>query len=111
MITNEQLREWAMSLPESTEEPHWDSTSFRTRKRIFATFDPEKRVATLKLPLEDQEAVTTMQPNVFELGGWSHQGWTRVNLEKVDPGEFRALLTLAWRQIATKRAIKAFEAM
>lgn len=110
MVTNADVRLWALALPESEEHPHWEATSFRTRKKIFATFEEEKRVATLKLPLGDQEAVTTLQPEVFSLGGWSHQGWTRVDLTRVDPGEFRSLLTLAWRQIATKRAIKAFEA-
>jgi len=109
MILPEDVRTLALSLPESEEHDHWGKPSFRTRKRIFATLQPDEYTAILKLPLQDQEALVTFQPDVFALGGWSHQGWTRVELRRVDSAEFRALLVLAWRTIATKRAIRAYE--
>ena len=109
MISLDEVRAFALSLPESEEKGHFDNTSFRTRNKIFATAQPEANTVVLKLPLDEQEAVTTMQPEVFSLAGWSHQGWTKVDLTKVSPGEFKALMVLAWRGIATKRAIKAYE--
>jgi hypothetical protein len=33
MITSEQLRIFALSLPETTEERHFEKTSFRVRKK------------------------------------------------------------------------------
>jgi predicted DNA-binding protein (MmcQ/YjbR family) len=33
------LRQFALSLPETTQEPHFEKTSFKVRKRIFATYD------------------------------------------------------------------------
>lgn len=105
----DQVREFALSLPESEEKGHFGNPDFRTRNKIFCTLQIEENTAVLKLTLEDQEAVTTLQPEVFELGGWSHQGWTKVNLAKVEMGEFKALMVLAWKKLAAKRAIKVYE--
>ena len=33
------FRKLAMSFPDVTEEPHFENTSFRMSKKIFATFD------------------------------------------------------------------------
>ena len=109
MISPDDVRTLALLLPESEEQAHWGKPSFRTRQRIFATMQPDEHTAVLKLPLHDQDALVTLQPDVFALGGWSHQGWTRVDLRRVDSAEFRSLLILAWRTIATKRAIRAYE--
>lgn len=109
MINPDQVREFALSLPESEEKGHFGNADFRTRNKIFCTLQEEDKTAVLKLPLEDQEAVTTLQPEVFKLGGWSHQGWTKVDLMQVDAGEFKALMVLAWRKLAAKRAIKVYE--
>ncbi len=39
MVSIEIFRKLAMSFPETTEEPHFEKTSFRIKKKIFATFD------------------------------------------------------------------------
>ena len=57
MISPNDVRTIALSLPESEEKDHWDRRSFRTRKRIFATLQPEEWQAVLKLPLDDQQAM------------------------------------------------------
>lgn len=36
----EQARKYALSLPETTEAPHFDYTSFRVKGKIFATSPP-----------------------------------------------------------------------
>ena len=36
-----EARRFALSLPEATEEPHFDKASFRVRGRIFATVPPD----------------------------------------------------------------------
>jgi hypothetical protein len=37
VVTIEQFRLWALSFPEATEELHFEKTSFRIKKKIFAT--------------------------------------------------------------------------
>ena len=101
------LRQLALAFPETEEHAHFGRPSFRTRKRIFATV-PEDDVVVLKLPLAEQGAVIEMHPELFELGGWSHQGWTRAHLGLIEHEVLGDLLELAWSTIATKRAQKAW---
>jgi hypothetical protein len=109
MVAEERVRSLALDLPESEEHAHFGRPSFRTRKRIFATL-PDQVTAVLKLPLDEQSAVVETAPEVFSLGGWSHQGWTRVALERIDEEALAGLLELAWRSIATQRAVREFDA-
>ena len=37
-----QLRIFALSLPDATEEPHFNYSSFRVRGKIFATVPPDE---------------------------------------------------------------------
>jgi hypothetical protein len=47
MVVLKQIRKRALQLPEVEEAPHFEKTSFRVRKKIFATFDAEETTATL----------------------------------------------------------------
>ncbi|HEY0094043.1 MAG TPA: MmcQ/YjbR family DNA-binding protein [Archangium sp.] len=109
-MTLEQVRKLALSLPEAEEQAHFDKPSFRVRGKIFATLHvPDKR-AVLKLSLEEQDAFVRMQPDVFAVTPWGHQGWTSVELARVDRALFEKLLVEAWRRIAPKRVVAAWEA-
>jgi len=45
MVTIDSFRKLDLSFPEATEEPHFEKTSFRVKKKIFATFDEAKNRA------------------------------------------------------------------
>jgi hypothetical protein len=47
-----QVRQFAMSLPEVTEEPHFHYTSFRVRGKIFTTAPPEGEYIHVFVPEE-----------------------------------------------------------
>lgn len=110
MITCEKVRRLALVLPEAEEREHWGHPSFRVRNKIFATMREDERRAVLKLSQADQMAVVSLTPETFSTGPWSHQGWTFVNLKSVRQGEFEQLLIQAWRQVAPKRVIAAYDA-
>jgi hypothetical protein len=55
MVTLDTLRNLALSFPETTEEPHFERTSFRVRNKIFATYDDKNKVACIKLSEIDQD--------------------------------------------------------
>jgi hypothetical protein len=109
MVTNEQVREMALALPEAYEEGHWGEPSFRVRKRIFAVSYASDRRVVLKLPVDYQEDLVAADPKVYSLGNFSQQGWTHVCLKAVPKAHFSHHLEAAWREVAPKRAIKAFE--
>jgi hypothetical protein len=106
------VRDIALSFPEAEERPHFDRPSFRVRNRIFATLPPgDSPRIVLKLPREAQRALVASEPETFGLVGWEHQGWTAVSLTTVDPDELRELIEEAWRQVAPKRLVAAYEAV
>ena len=54
-------------------------------------------------------ALLEASPEVFSLGGWSHQGWTNVNLDNIDEHTLRGMITTAWRNVAPKTVVVAFD--
>jgi hypothetical protein len=48
-------------------------------------------------------------PKVFSLGGWSHQGWTNIDLGNIDEHTLRNVIRTAWRNVAPKTVVAAFD--
>ncbi|WP_369014469.1 MmcQ/YjbR family DNA-binding protein [Flavobacterium anhuiense] len=65
MITIENFRKLALSFPNATEEPHFEKTSFRVKKKIFATFDEKNNHAVLKLNEIDQSVFCASSEKIF----------------------------------------------
>src|SRR5206468_11211754 len=105
------LRTFALSLPEAHEQPHFERTSFRVGKKIFATMTRDGSEAMVKLAvLEEVEELLAQQPEVFfSYGKWTERhGALGLRLSKVSASLMRALVTAAWQGVATKRARAAF---
>jgi hypothetical protein len=112
-MTPDALRRLALALPEAHEAPHFERTSFRVGKKIFATMTADGREAMVKLASpDDVEGLLASQPSVFfSYGTWTtRNGALGVRLAKVRPALMRELVTVAWRSIAPKRAAAAFDA-
>ena len=109
MTTPEHIRDFALSLPEAHEQPHFEKSSFRVGKRIFATLDTATEVLVVKMPVDEQEVLLESHPEVFATNSWSAQGWLEAQLATIDPEMAREVLEDAWRRIAPKRAIKVLE--
>ena len=107
MVTDAQMRELVLELPETQEKSHFGHPDFRVRNRIFATLWPEQRRAVLRLTLEDQAAAIQSDPGVFSIpSGSGRGGWTSVDLPKVDGEEFRQLVHKAWAALPRPRPRK-----
>lgn len=98
------LREIALSLPEATEEPHFEKTSFRIRKKIFATAVAEHNRATVKLSPEEQDIFCTFNNELIYPvpNKWGKQGWTHINLLLIEQNMLTELLKTAYIGIAPK---------
>ena len=108
MVDIETFRQFALSFPGTTEQPHFEKTSFRTKKKIFATLTTEKNRACIKLSPNDQyifcaidKAIIYPVPNK-----WGQQGWTLIDLKKVRKTILKDALTTAYRE-ASKQNIKS----
>lgn len=105
MISIETFRDLALSYPETSEQPHFEKTSFRFNKKIFATLDTEKSQACLKLSESDQHIYcSTDKSIIFPVPNkWGLQGWTFVNLRKVRKDIFKNALKASYNEVAFKK--------
>jgi hypothetical protein len=110
MITIEQARKAALSLPETEEKPHFLRTSFRVKNKIFATIHADKNYVMIKLSLVDQSVFCSYNKKViFPVpGGWGRQGATFINLKKVKKAMFIDALTAAWKTTAPVKLIEKY---
>jgi hypothetical protein len=107
MLSVQQARALALSLPGAEERDHFGSPSFRVGGKIFAQLSSEGAVAPralLKLSLADQTALTMSAADAFmPEPQWGRHGWTHVVLDAVAPAMFENLLHASWRAVAPKR--------
>ncbi len=105
MVSIETFRKLALSFPETTEEPHFEKTSFRIKKKIFATFDEKNDRAVLKLNEIDQSVFCASSEMIFYPipNKWGKQGWTIVELSKVRPEMFEDALIRSYENVISKK--------
>jgi hypothetical protein len=109
-ITAATVRRLALSLPETSEEPHHEMTSFRVAGKIFATMPPEGGRVHVFV---DEETVASY---CAEFAGTVEELWwgrklsgCRVLLGRARVALVRELLTESWRRRAPKRVLAEFD--
>jgi len=105
------VRAIALDLPEATEAPHHDMTSFRVRGKIFATVPPDE--AHVHVFVDESETAAA----VAESPGWCAELWwgkklsgVRVTLAGAEPQRVAELLEESYRRRAPKQLIAHLEA-
>jgi hypothetical protein len=64
------VRAFALALPDTTEEPHHDYGSFRVRGKIFVTMPPGGALLHVFLPDEQRELALALDPRAAEPLPW-----------------------------------------
>ena len=105
MVSIETFRKLALSFENAAEEPHFEKTSFRVKKKIFATYDEKKNHAVLKFNEIDQSVFCASSEMIFYPipNKWGKQGWTIVELSKVRPEMFADALLLSYQSVSSKK--------
>jgi len=91
----------ALSLPDTVEQPHFEKTSFRVKKKLFATLSSETGIAVLKLSAIDQSVFCAFdQAIIYPVpNAWGKQGWTMFVLTKMKKAMLMDALTLAYNAV------------
>ena len=111
MISADEVRQLALSLPGVEERETWGHPTFRVRDKIFATLSPSGQHAGIKSSLDQQNILTMADPETFTIADYTGRyGWCTVLLESVDPVMMRDLVIDAWRRTASKRLIALYDA-
>ena len=110
MISIEQARKAALSLPETDEKPHFDLTSFRVKNKIFATIHADKNYVMVKLSAIDQSVFCAYNKEViFPVpGGWGKKGATFIDLKKVKKSMLIDAITTAWKTTAPSKLVEKY---
>ena len=97
MLSTETFRQLSLSFPGTTEDPHFEKTSFRIKKKIFATLDVKNSIACIKLSAADQDVFCLIDKEIIYPvpNKWGQQGWTLINLTKIKKPLLTDVLTTA----------------
>ena len=100
------VRQFALALPGTSEQPHFDMTSLRVRGKIFATATPDE--VHLHVFVDEQEVSTSVaeNPEAFEPLRWGRKiRGVRVSLPGAPPERVRELIEESWRRKAPARLV------
>ena len=99
IVTADDFRNLALSLPEAVESAHMGHPDFRVGGKIFATLHADNKWGMVKLTPDQQEKFILENPEVFvpENGAWGRAGCTKVRLDSVDEDTLGDALTLAFQ--------------
>jgi hypothetical protein len=107
----DQARAAALALPGTSEEPHFEMTSFRVGGKIFATAPPGQGTLHVFVDQGEIEAAVAEDPAAFEPLRWGKQvRGVRVRLAACPPGRLAELIEESWRRKAPQRLIAEFDA-
>ena len=102
MVTIDDFRQFSLALPNTIEASHFEKTSFRVRKKIFASLSLKSAIACVKLSLVDQYVFCLIDPaTIYPVPNkWGLQGWTNVNLQNITPEILADLLNTAYNEVS-----------
>ncbi|RYG10697.1 MAG: MmcQ/YjbR family DNA-binding protein [Chitinophagaceae bacterium] len=104
MVSMAKFKEIALSFPEATEHPHFEKTSFRVNKKIFATLNITGKQGCVKLSEAEQDVFSLNREVIFPIPNkWGKQGWTFINLDKVREELLIDALTTSYCHVAPKK--------
>jgi hypothetical protein len=110
MVTADDVRRVAGSLPRSEEHLIRDHVKFRVGKIVFVSISPDEMSMGFGFPKEERAALVASEPDKFHLPIASdlRYHWVRVRLAAIDEAEMRELVVEAWRMVVPKRVAAAY---
>ncbi|HEV2778760.1 MAG TPA: MmcQ/YjbR family DNA-binding protein [Actinophytocola sp.] len=105
MVTVEQIRAVALSLPRAYEALVRDRIKFRVGQIVFVALSRDETIMGFGFPKEERDALIASAPEKFHLPGKSdlRYHWVQVWLSEIDEQEMRELVTEAWRMCVPKK--------
>lgn len=97
-----------MSLHAVIEQPHFEKTSFRVKKKIFLTYDKNSHQAMVKLTESEQDIFRIASKGSIAPveNKWGKQGWTKVDLKTVDTTLFTEVLKVSFDHVRHDSSVK-----
>jgi hypothetical protein len=109
MVTVDDVRRLALSLPRTTEHLIHDRVKFRVGQIVYVAFSRDETVLGFAYPKEEREALIASDPAKFHLPGLSDQrfNWVHAWTAALEEDEMRELVVDAWRMVVPKSVAAA----
>jgi hypothetical protein len=111
MVTENDVRAVALSLPATTEKPSYGTPGFRVKDRLFARLREEGDLLVWVADEGEKRGLVASEPDkFFTTPHYDGHASVLVRLAAVDEAELRELLTESWRLRAPKKLAEEFDA-
>ncbi|HEX5113898.1 MAG TPA: MmcQ/YjbR family DNA-binding protein [Pseudonocardiaceae bacterium] len=110
MVTGDEVRAFAATLPRAYEAVVRDRIKYRVGQIVFVALSRDETVMGFGYPKEEREALVAGEPEKFELPRQSdlRYHWVHVRLGAIDHDEMRELVVDAWRMVVPKKVWSAY---
>src|ERR1700723_1871696 len=105
MVTTDDVRGWAMSLPRTSEHLIYRQVKFRVGKIVYAALSKDETILAFGFPKEERAGLVDAEPQKFSLPRPSDMrfNWVHASMAELDVPEMRELITDAWLMVVPKR--------
>jgi hypothetical protein len=110
MVTLDDVRALALTLPRSYEAVVRDRLKFRVGRIVYLAFAKDETMMGFAFPKEERAALVESEPGKFLMPKPSdlRYNWVVVRLEAIDEEEMRELVLDAWRMVVPKGVARDF---
>ena len=109
MVTADDVRACAMSLPRTEEHLIRDRVKFRVGRIVYLALSPDETVLGFGFPREERAALIASEPEKFFMPRPSDERyhWVRAWLSELSLAELHELILDAWRMVVPKKVAAA----
>jgi hypothetical protein len=110
VVTGEDVRALASTLPRAYEVVVRDRVKFRVGRIVFLALSRDETVLGFGHPKEERAALVASDPAKFQLPAASDMryNWVHVRLSAIDHDELRELVLESWRMCVPKKVWNAY---
>jgi hypothetical protein len=109
VVTAEDVRAYAMTLPRTEEHLIHDRVKFRIGRIVCLALSRDETVLGLGFPKEERSALIAAEPGKFSMPRISDQryNWIHAHMSQLSLDELHELITDAWRMCVPKKVAAA----
>lgn len=110
MVTVEDVRSFALTLPRTTEGFVRGRLKLRVGRIVYASFSRDGTLMGFGFPKEWRDALVESEPHTFQLPGVSdlRYNWVVARLETLDVEEMQELIVDAWAMCVPKGVAREY---
>jgi hypothetical protein len=112
VVTVDEVRALAMSLPRTSEHLIHDRVKFRVGDIVYVAFSRDEQLMGFAFPKEERAGLVASEPGKFEMPRESdlRYNWVVARMDALPSGEMRELVVDAWRMCVPKRVAESVAA-